>query len=105
MHAHLHVQSSDIMHSCSAKLPTYTLLPSALGICGTDTLGWWAQTLRVRRLLDEKNQTLLYIAYSTRLSSSPEEGISSGRYRHAPCSAVLRIRQGVHHVSSPGRRM
>ena len=55
------------------------------------TLGRRAQTLRVRRLLDEKNQTLLYIAYSTRLNSSSEEGISSGRYRHVTNYSVLHI--------------
>ncbi|KAK9842566.1 hypothetical protein WJX81_006375 [Elliptochloris bilobata] len=47
------------------------------------------KTLRVRRLLDEKNQTLLYIAYSTRLSSAPDEGISSGRYRTSICALPL----------------
>ncbi len=32
---------------------------------------WWSlQTLRVRRLYDDKNNTLLYVAYSTRLDGS-----------------------------------
>ncbi len=48
-----------------------------------------SQTLRVRRLLDEKNQTLLYVAYSTRLNSSQDDGISSGRYRHATSTVLF----------------
>ena len=31
---------------------------------------WSVQTLRVRRLYDDKNNTLLYVAYSTRLDGS-----------------------------------
>lgn len=39
---------------------------TAVGICVWAAL----QTLRVRRLYDEQNQTLLYVAYSTRLNGS-----------------------------------
>ena len=38
----------------------------AVGMCVWAAL----QTLRVRRLYDEQNQTLLYVAYSTRLNGS-----------------------------------
>lgn len=33
-------------------------------------MSWSLQTLRVRRLYDDKNNTLLYVAYSTRLDGS-----------------------------------
>lgn len=88
MYVRLRVRSSDIMGTVAPSLP-----PSQFRFrhwhSPHGNLRLVAQTLRVRRLLDEKNQTLLYIAYSTRLSSSPEEGISSGRYRHVVELLVL----------------
>jgi catabolite regulation protein CreA len=46
------------------------------------TDGVLTQTLRVRRLYDPTRDTLVYVAYSTRLSSAADEGaVSTGRYR------------------------
>eukprot|EP00879_Flechtneria_rotunda_P003057 GHRR01003277.1.p1 GENE.GHRR01003277.1~~GHRR01003277.1.p1 ORF type:complete len:252 (+),score=33.78 GHRR01003277.1:1011-1766(+) len=48
------------------------------------------KTLRVRRLYDPSRQTLVYVAYSTRLSSAADEGkVSSGRYRTSICALKL----------------
>lgn len=42
---------------------------------------------RIRRIYDEKDQNLIYIAYSTRnTSSSDEGGVSSSRYRTSMCA-------------------
>ncbi|KAL3148597.1 Protein TIC 20-II, chloroplastic [Trebouxia sp. C0009 RCD-2024] len=42
------------------------------------------KTLRVRRLYDEQNQTLLYVAYSTRLNGSQNN--SGSRYKTSICA-------------------
>lgn len=48
------------------------------------------QTLRVRRLFDPTRGTLVYVAYSTRLSSAADEGsVSTGRYRTSICALKL----------------
>lgn len=40
------------------------------------------KSLRVRRLYDTKRNTVIYIAYSTRLTSASDEGgASTGRYK------------------------
>lgn len=44
------------------------------------------KTLRVRRVYDEKHDTLLYVSYSTRLANNNDEGVSSGRYRTSICA-------------------
>jgi CreA protein len=45
------------------------------------------KSLRVRRMYDEKHDTVVYVAYSTRLTSaSGEGGASTGRYK---CEAVF----------------
>lgn len=42
---------------------------------------------RIRRVYDEKNQNIIYVAYSTRnTSSSDEGGVSSSRYRTSMCA-------------------
>lgn len=42
------------------------------------------KSLRVRRLYDSKRNTVVYIAYSTRLTSAGDEGgASTGRYKYA----------------------
>ena len=49
-----------------------------------------SKTLRVRRLFDKENQTLVYVAYSTRLNGegdSPE--LSAGRYKTSLCAVPL----------------
>ncbi|PNH02371.1 Protein CreA [Tetrabaena socialis] len=46
------------------------------------------KTLRVRRLYDAERRTVVYVAYSTRLSTASDEGgVSTGRYR---CGLALR---------------
>ena len=48
------------------------------------------QALRVRRIYDAKNKVLLYVAYSTRFTSSADEGgASSSRYRTSVCAVPL----------------
>mmetsp|Transcript_1001 Transcript_1001/g.3037 ORF Transcript_1001/g.3037 Transcript_1001/m.3037 type:complete len:106 (-) Transcript_1001:97-414(-) len=48
------------------------------------------KTLRVRRVYDETRQTLVYVAYSTRLtSSSDKRSFSSGRYKTSVCAIPL----------------
>lgn len=43
------------------------------------------KALRVRRLYDEKRSAVVYVAYSTRLTSAQDEGgASTGRYKCAP---------------------
>lgn len=42
------------------------------------------KTLRVRRVYHDN--TLLYVSYSTRLSSTSDDGVSSGRYRTSICA-------------------
>jgi hypothetical protein len=42
------------------------------------------KALRVRRVYDEPRKTLIYIAYSTRMTSASDEGgVSTGRYKCA----------------------
>jgi len=48
------------------------------------------KTLRVRRLYDEKHDTLVYVAYSTRLSSTKDDGASvSSQYKTSICTIPL----------------
>lgn len=48
------------------------------------------KTLRVRRMYDPTRGTLVYVAYSTRLSSAADEGnVSTGRYRTSICALKL----------------
>jgi len=48
------------------------------------------KTLRVRRLYDEKNETLVYVAYSTRFSSTKDEGASmTSQYKTSICAIPL----------------
>jgi catabolite regulation protein CreA len=48
------------------------------------------KTLRVRRLYDPDRRSLLYVAYSTRLSTAADEGgVSTGRYRTSLCAVHL----------------
>ena len=43
------------------------------------------KALRVRRVFDEPRNTVVYVAYSTRLTSAQDEGgASTGRYKCAP---------------------
>lgn len=42
------------------------------------------KTLRVRRIFNDN--TLLYVSYSTRLSSASDDGVSSGRYKTSICA-------------------
>lgn len=48
------------------------------------------KTLKIRRIYDEEKQALLYVSYSSRLTSAGEEdtsgkGVSAGRYRTSIC--------------------
>lgn len=53
-------------------------------------LSFQNKTLRVRRLLDEKHDTLLYIAYSTRNTSTSDDGkASAGRYKTSVCALPI----------------
>lgn len=46
-----------------------------------------AKTTKVRRVYDAEHDTLLYVSYSTRLTTSADEGkVSSGRYRTSICA-------------------
>ncbi|KAG2481825.1 hypothetical protein HYH03_019209 [Edaphochlamys debaryana] len=48
------------------------------------------KTLRVRRVYDAERRTVLYIAYSTRLSTASDEGgVSTGRYKTSMCAVSL----------------
>ncbi|GBF99110.1 hypothetical protein Rsub_11919 [Raphidocelis subcapitata] len=48
------------------------------------------KTLRVRRLYDPDRRNLLYVAYSTRLSTAADDkGVSTGRYRTSLCTVHL----------------
>jgi catabolite regulation protein CreA len=48
------------------------------------------KTLRVRRIYDSSRQSLVYVAYSTRLSNAADEKtMSSGRYRTSVCALQL----------------
>lgn len=48
------------------------------------------KTLRVRRIYDEERQTLIYVAYSTRLTNaSSNQEVSAGRYRTSLCAVPL----------------
>lgn len=48
------------------------------------------KTLRVRRLYDPDRRTLLYVAYSTRLSTAADDGaVTTGRYRTSICAVHL----------------
>lgn len=39
------------------------------------------KTVRIRRILDLERRNVLYISYSTRLSSAADEGVTGGRYK------------------------
>ncbi|GAX83092.1 hypothetical protein CEUSTIGMA_g10518.t1 [Chlamydomonas eustigma] len=48
------------------------------------------KTIRIRRLYDEKRNTLIYVAYSTRLSTASDDGgVTGGRYRTSVCALKL----------------
>ncbi|KAG2426210.1 hypothetical protein HXX76_013191 [Chlamydomonas incerta] len=48
------------------------------------------KTLRVRRVFDAERRTVVYVAYSTRLSTAADEGgVSTGRYRTSMCAVAL----------------
>ncbi|KAG2436027.1 hypothetical protein HYH02_011739 [Chlamydomonas schloesseri] len=48
------------------------------------------KTLRVRRVYDAERRTVVYVAYSTRLSTAADEGgVSTGRYRTSMCAVAL----------------
>ncbi|KXZ47789.1 hypothetical protein GPECTOR_33g671 [Gonium pectorale] len=48
------------------------------------------KTLRVRRIYDAERRAVVYVAYSTRLSTASDEGgVSSGRYRTSLCAVAL----------------
>ena len=48
------------------------------------------KTLRVRRVYDSQRNTLVYVAYSTRLSTATDDkGVTSGRYRTSICAIPL----------------
>ncbi|KAL4443027.1 hypothetical protein ABPG77_008518 [Micractinium sp. CCAP 211/92] len=48
------------------------------------------KNLRVRRIFDEKNRVLIYVAYSTRFTGAAEEkDISTSRYRTSVCAIPL----------------
>lgn len=49
---------------------------------------------RIRRVYDEKNQNVLYVAYNTRNTRSKDEGgVSSSRYRTSMCSLHVQIQE------------
>ena len=49
------------------------------------------KTLRVRRVFDKKNNAVAYVAYSTRIGSTPDGDTTSGasRYRTSLCAVAL----------------
>ncbi|MEW5301394.1 MAG: hypothetical protein WDW38_009609 [Sanguina aurantia] len=47
------------------------------------------KTVRIRRVLDLERRNVLYISYSTRLSSAADEGVTSGRYKTSVCALHL----------------
>ncbi|GFR49711.1 hypothetical protein Agub_g11865 [Astrephomene gubernaculifera] len=48
------------------------------------------KTLRVRRVYDADRRTVIYVAYSTRLSTASDEGgVTTGRYRTSMCAVPL----------------
>mmetsp|Transcript_996 Transcript_996/g.3027 ORF Transcript_996/g.3027 Transcript_996/m.3027 type:complete len:261 (-) Transcript_996:207-989(-) len=58
------------------------------------------KTLRVRRIYDEARQTLVYVAYSTRLTNaSDKDSISAGRYKSSMC--VVPLSRSLTPVSAP----
>lgn len=49
-----------------------------------------AKTTRVRRIYDAEHNALLYVSYSTRLTTSADEGgVSTGRYRTSICALPI----------------
>lgn len=47
---------------------------------------------RIRRIYDEKNENVLYVAYNTRNTRSKDEGgVSSSRYRTSMCSVHVHL--------------
>jgi len=44
------------------------------------------KTLRIRRVFDQENHAIVYVAYSTRLTGAADEGVSAGRYRTSICA-------------------
>lgn len=54
------------------------------------------KTLRVRRMYDSNRKVMVYIAYSTRLTSAQDEGgASTGRYK-CGAHALLAVSQAMH---------
>lgn len=49
------------------------------------------KTVRIRRVLDPERRNVLYISYSTRLSSAADEGVTSGRYKCVSASYCLGV--------------
>lgn len=47
------------------------------------------KTLRIRRVYDAASNTAIYVAYSTRVTSAADDGVSSGRYRTSICAVPL----------------
>ena len=48
------------------------------------------KALRVRRVYDEERNTIVYVAYSTRLTSAQDEGgASQGRYKTSVCAVPI----------------
>eukprot|EP00775_Hariotina_reticulata_P010160 gene10160-10319_t len=91
-------EPSQASLTCSVSADATVLNPSNMG--GSEGKEVFAEkkglsifkdkTLRVRRLYDAQRNTLLYVAYSTRLSSAADEGnVSTGRYRTSICALRL----------------
>ncbi|KAF5833423.1 CreA protein-domain-containing protein [Dunaliella salina] len=60
------------------------------------------KTLRLRRIYDAKRNSLLYIAYSTRLTGASDEGnVSSGRYKTSLCAIKIPDPEPAPPVSAP----
>eukprot|EP00238_Polyblepharides_amylifera_P014906 CAMPEP_0196579558 /NCGR_PEP_ID=MMETSP1081-20130531/22799_1 /TAXON_ID=36882 /ORGANISM="Pyramimonas amylifera, Strain CCMP720" /LENGTH=193 /DNA_ID=CAMNT_0041899185 /DNA_START=254 /DNA_END=834 /DNA_ORIENTATION=+ len=49
------------------------------------------KTLRVRRMFDEKANVVVYVAYSTRLSGTPADDVSPGRYKTSMCAVPITV--------------
>lgn len=50
------------------------------------------KTLRLRRLYDSNQKVMVYVAYSTRLTSAQDEGgASTGRYKYAPTLSLSQL--------------